>query len=70
MADMLLKVQHVSKHFGGFNALTDVSLQVRQGERFGLIGPERLGQNHPHQLYLRGAAQRWRQNFFSRYGYY
>ena len=43
MADMLLEVQHVSKRFGGFNALTDVSLQVRQGERFGLIGPNGSG---------------------------
>ena len=43
MADMLLEVQHVTKHFGGFNALTDVSLHVRQGERFGLIGPNGSG---------------------------
>jgi len=43
MADMLLEVQHVTKRFGGFQALTDVSLQVRQGERFGLIGPNGSG---------------------------
>lgn len=43
MADMLLDVQHVTKRFGGFQALTDVSLQVRQGERFGLIGPNGSG---------------------------
>jgi branched-chain amino acid transport system ATP-binding protein len=43
MADMLLEVQHVTKRFGGFNALTDVCLQVRQGERFGLIGPNGSG---------------------------
>ena len=43
MTDMLLEVQHVSKRFGGFQALTDVSLQVRQGERFGLIGPNGSG---------------------------
>ena len=43
MADMLLEVQHVTKRFGGFNALTDVSLHVRQGERFGLIGPNGSG---------------------------
>ena len=43
MADMLLEVQHVSKRFGGFNALTDVSLQVHQGERLGLIGPNGSG---------------------------
>jgi branched-chain amino acid transport system ATP-binding protein len=43
MADMLLEVQHVTKRFGGFQALTDVSLQVCQGERFGLIGPNGSG---------------------------
>jgi len=43
MAAMLLEVQHVTKRFGGFHALTDVSLQVRQGERFGLIGPNGSG---------------------------
>jgi branched-chain amino acid transport system ATP-binding protein len=43
MADILLEVQHVTKRFGGFNALTDVCLQVRQGERFGLIGPNGSG---------------------------
>src|SRR5262245_29482553 len=43
MADMLLEVQHVTKRFGGFQALGGVSLEVRQGERFGLIGPNGSG---------------------------
>jgi len=39
----LLKIQGVSKNFGGFAALTDVSLQIAPGERFGLIGPNGSG---------------------------
>jgi len=40
---MLLDAQSVTKRFGGFNALTKVSLQVKEGERFGLIGPNGSG---------------------------
>ena len=39
----LLGVQNLSKHFGGFTALNGVSLEIAQGERFGLIGPNGSG---------------------------
>src|SRR5439155_25996486 len=39
----LLQITGVSKHFGGFAALSEVSLEVAAGERFGLIGPNGSG---------------------------
>ena len=39
----LLEVNKVSKHFGGFTALNGVSLDIAEGERFGLIGPNGSG---------------------------
>jgi branched-chain amino acid transport system ATP-binding protein len=43
MSVPLLEVKGVSKHFGGFTALTEVSLEVGRNERFGLIGPNGSG---------------------------
>jgi branched-chain amino acid transport system ATP-binding protein len=43
MTEPLLKVDSLSKSFGGFAALSEVSIAVAQGERFGLIGPNGSG---------------------------
>jgi branched-chain amino acid transport system ATP-binding protein len=43
MAAPLLKVEGISKNFGGFTALSDVSVAIAPGERFGLIGPNGSG---------------------------
>ena len=43
MADLLLDVRAVTKRFGGFQALSGVSIEVKAGERFGLIGPNGSG---------------------------
>ncbi len=43
MSESLLDVDNVSKHFGGFTALSNVSTYVKNGERFGLIGPNGSG---------------------------
>ena len=43
MSQALLLVEAVSKQFGGFAALSAVSIEVNAGERFGLIGPNGSG---------------------------
>lgn len=40
---VLLKVERLSKAFGGLMALTDISFEVHEGELCGLIGPNGAG---------------------------
>lgn len=45
MAQVFLQLQNISKAFGEEEILNDVSLQVREGECFGLIGPNGAGKS-------------------------
>ena len=39
----MIRVEHVSKHFGGIRAVDDVSLEIEAGSITGLIGPNGAG---------------------------
>ena len=39
----LLRIDAVTKNFGGFVALDNINVEIRKGERFGLIGPNGSG---------------------------
>ncbi len=45
MSETLLKIDKLGKRFGGFVALEDIDLDVRPGERLGLIGPNGSGKS-------------------------
>ena len=45
MSDVVLRAHAVGKRFGGFTALSGIDLEVRAGERLGLIGPNGSGKS-------------------------
>jgi len=42
-SDEILRLDHLSMHFGGLKAVDDLSFSVKKGEIFGLIGPNGAG---------------------------
>jgi ABC-type branched-subunit amino acid transport system ATPase component/ABC-type branched-subunit amino acid transport system permease subunit len=41
----LLRIEHLSRSFGGLRAVEDVSLEVKQGDRHAIIGPNGAGKS-------------------------
>ena len=39
----LMRIEHLSKDFGGISAINDLSLDVNAGELLGIIGPNGAG---------------------------
>jgi hypothetical protein len=61
MTSDVLRVEHITKKFGRFQALSDVSFSVRRGEILGLIGANGAGNGQPRPDPPFGAL-RWRRN--------
>ena len=49
----IVEVRNVSKHFGDFAALDDVSFNISPGSIVGLIGPNGAGKTTNAQIYFR-----------------
>ena len=62
-ASSLLRVENVTRHFGGLAALDNVSLDIQAGEIYGLIGPNGAGKttlfNVVTGLYAPDAGHVW-----------
>ncbi|MDO8905209.1 ABC transporter ATP-binding protein [Hydrogenophaga sp.] len=43
MSETILRVANVSKRFGGLQALSDVGIEIKRGQVYGLIGPNGAG---------------------------
>ena len=42
---MMIKLEHVEKHFGDLHVLKDVNLEVKEGEKLVIIGPSGSGKS-------------------------
>ena len=40
---MSLKIDHITKKFGNFTALNDISLEIKDGEFLAILGPSGCG---------------------------
>ncbi len=43
MIENILEISHLTKTFGGLNAVSDVNISIKKGELIGLIGPNGAG---------------------------
>lgn len=48
----MLRIEHLTKIYGGKKAVDDLSLHIRAGEIYGFIGHNGAGKNHDHQILL------------------
>jgi len=43
--DIILKINHLNKHYGSFHAVSDINLTIRRGEFFMIVGPSGCGKS-------------------------
>ena len=46
--EMMIWTEHLSKSYGEKEAVCDLTLEIRRGEIFGLLGPKRSREDHHH----------------------
>jgi ABC-2 type transport system ATP-binding protein len=49
---MSLTIEHINKWFGAFQAITDLSMDVREGVIFGFVGPNGAGKTTTMRMTL------------------
>jgi ABC-2 type transport system ATP-binding protein len=49
---MSLSVEHINKSFGSFQAITDLSMKVKEGSLFGFLGPNGAGKTTTMRMIL------------------
>ena len=49
---MSLTVEHINKWFGSFQAIKDLSMDVREGVLFGFVGPNGAGKTTTMRMIL------------------
>jgi ABC-2 type transport system ATP-binding protein len=52
MTDSILEVKNLTKHFGKFTAVNDISFSLQRGEVLGLLGPNGAGKTTTIQMLL------------------
>ncbi|MBA2422402.1 MAG: ABC transporter ATP-binding protein [Chitinophagales bacterium] len=51
-AESIIRLQHLSKHFGNFEAVNDLNLEVKSGDVFGFLGPNGAGKSTTIRMML------------------
>jgi ABC-2 type transport system ATP-binding protein len=51
-SESIIRLQHLSKHFGNFEAVSNLNLEVKSGDVFGFLGPNGAGKSTTIRMML------------------